>query len=118
MILLVDDEAPVREAVVDILDVLGLEVITAANGQEGLASFEQHQGEITAVLLDMQMPVMGGKETLHAIRQLDRHVPVILSSGYSESELSTELQDEGTSFLQKPYNMDRLIEVITRVIKK
>jgi two-component system, cell cycle sensor histidine kinase and response regulator CckA len=118
MILLVDDEAPVREAVVDILDVLGLEVITAANGQEGLASFEQHRGEITAVLLDMQMPVMGGKETLHAIRQLDRHVPVILSSGYSQSELSTELKDEGTSFLQKPYNMDRLIEVITRVINR
>jgi CheY-like chemotaxis protein len=118
MILLVDDEAPVREAVVDILETLELEAITATNGQEGLALFEQYRGEITAVLLDMQMPVMGGKETLYAIRQLDRHVPVILSSGYSESELSTELQDEGTSFLQKPYNMDRLIEVITGVINR
>jgi signal transduction histidine kinase/ActR/RegA family two-component response regulator len=116
LILLVDDEAPVREAVVDILQTLGLQVITAANGQEGLALFKQYREEITAVLLDMQMPVMGGKETLQAIRQLDQIVPVILSSGYSEAELSEQLQDEATTFLQKPYNMDRLIEIVTAAI--
>jgi two-component system, cell cycle sensor histidine kinase and response regulator CckA len=118
MILLVDDEAPVREAVVDILQTLGLKTITAANGQEGLALFDQHHEEIAVVLLDMQMPIMGGKETLEAIRQRNQTIPVILSSGYSEAELSGQLTDEATSFLQKPYNMDRLIEVITAAIKQ
>jgi CheY-like chemotaxis protein len=117
LVLVVDDEATVREAVVDILETLELRVITAANGQEGLALFKQHQEELTAVLLDMQMPVMSGPETLRHIRQLDRQIPVVLSSGYSKTELSNQLQDGATTFLQKPYNMDRLIEVITAVVQ-
>jgi two-component system, cell cycle sensor histidine kinase and response regulator CckA len=115
LILLVDDEAPVREAVVDILQAMGINAITAADGREGMALFEQHRDEITAVLLDMQMPVMDGKAMLKAIRQVDQTKPVILSSGYSETELSGLLQHEVTFFLQKPYNMSQLLNMITAV---
>lgn len=117
MILLVDDEAPVREAVVDILQTLDLQVMTAANGQDGLALFKQHQQAITAVLLDMHMPIMNGLETLAAIRQLNPTMPVILSSGYSEDDFFGNFRDGATVFLQKPYNIDRLVAIVTAVIR-
>lgn len=115
LILLVDDEAPVREAVVDILQTMGISAIMAEDGQEGMVLFEQHRDEITAVLLDMQMPVMDGEAMLKAIRHVDQTKPVILSSGYSERELSGLLQQEATFFLQKPYDMSQLLNMITAV---
>jgi PAS domain S-box-containing protein len=85
-ILVIDDERPVREALADILELEGWTALTAANGREGVALFRRHQAEIALVLLDLLMPVMGGDETLAALRAIDPQVKVILSSGYDEAE--------------------------------
>lgn len=116
-ILVIDDESPVREAITDILEAEGISVLTAKNGLEGLDLFQARQNEVDLVLLDMQMPMMNGEQTLKALRQLDPHVKIILSSGYSDNELISLIADEEqTAFLQKPYQIDKLIAKIKQIL--
>jgi CheY-like chemotaxis protein len=75
--------------------------------------FESHRPEIAAVLLDLVMPVMGGDEALRALRQIDRGVPVILSSGYSAKTVRARCGlERPNGFLQKPYRDRELLDVL------
>ncbi|KAA3658414.1 MAG: PAS domain-containing sensor histidine kinase, partial [Chloroflexi bacterium] len=117
-ILVIDDEESVREAVSDILIGEGLEVITAANGEEGLALYVEHQAEIQLVLLDLSMPGLSGAETAVKLQQMNPDVLILLSSGYHQSEVAhkfTNLKVAG--FLQKPYDATRLVKTIQRYLK-
>jgi CheY-like chemotaxis protein len=109
LILVIDDEEPVREAVTDILALQGLEVISAANGQAGIDLYQQHKADILLVLLDLSMPGMSGEETFRHLRHLNPHITVILSSGYNEVEATSHFVGKGLAgFIQKPYNMATL----------
>lgn len=113
LILVIDDEEPVREAVVDIMELQGIEVITAVNGQEGISVFDQHKEEIQLVILDMSMPGMNGIDTLEQLRQINPEVYVILSSGYSQQQIAPEVMVNGrTGFLAKPYDVNMLVNKI------
>jgi two-component system cell cycle sensor histidine kinase/response regulator CckA len=108
-ILVVDDEEPVRAVARSVLELEGYHVIVAEDGLDGLRRFRAHASEVGAVLLDMTMPRMDGAETLFAIRQISRDVPVILSSGYSEKDTMARCAGlSGTSFIQKPYTAQAL----------
>ena len=73
--------------------------------------------KIDVVLLDMQMPVMNGAETFQALRAIDPHVKVILSSGYNEIEATGRFVDQGlAAFLQKPYDLDTLVAKVRSVL--
>ena len=64
------------------------------------------------------MPVMSGSETLHRIRELDPHVQIILSSGYSERETRSRVgTEQGVIFLQKPYPIDILINKVNQALQ-
>ena len=115
MILVIDDEAPVREAVEDVLDLIGVEVLTAENGRVGIAIFQKRMAEIDLILLDLSMPGLSGQETLDKLRQLDSEVKVILSSGYSAEEMMVT-DDEITAFLQKPYDVDKLLKQVNHFL--
>lgn len=118
-ILVVDDEAPVREVVSDILATEGIKVILATQGREGVEKFKQHQPQIQMVLLDMKMPVMGGEETFYALRALDPTIKIVLSSGYNESEVTNRLlRQEFTRFLAKPYSPKALLSLVQTVIEQ
>ena len=113
MVLIIDDELFIRDAVADILDFSGIKTISAADGQEGLTLFQQHRSEIKVILLDMKMPVMDGLETLRRLRQLDTAIKVILCSGVDESATKTALaRDQALLFLQKPYTLDALLNSV------
>lgn len=94
-LLVIDDEEAVREAVVDILEMIGVDVLEAANGQIGVDLYTAHRDKIGAVLLDMQMPIMNGEETFHALRAFDPNIKVIVSSGYSETETMQHFVGQG-----------------------
>jgi CheY-like chemotaxis protein len=116
-ILVIDDEEIVREAVQDILDTIGVQVLEAANGRAGIELYRQNHGRIQAILLDMKMPGLSGAETLRQLREIDAAVPVILSSGYAEEEARRNIDDhEATTFLPKPYNFETLIEKVKRAL--
>lgn len=113
LVLVIDDEDPVREAVAEMLNNLGYRTLTAANGYEGVAAFRQRQGEISAIVLDMTMPGMNGLETLQKLRALNANVKVILSSGYSDAVVPESLlQQPATTFLAKPYRLEQLYEAL------
>lgn len=112
-ILLVDDEEPVRKIGKMILERLGFRVIPAAGGREALDIFrrtELEQGEqIACVLLDLTMPHMDGQETFRELRLLRSDVPVILTSGYNEQDVTQKFVGQGIAgFVPKPYQIKEL----------
>jgi signal transduction histidine kinase/CheY-like chemotaxis protein len=116
LVLVIDDEDLVREAVAEMLNSVGYRTLVAANGTEGLALFNQFQNEIGTVLLDVVMPGMSGTETLQKLRTVDTQVKVILSSGYVDTALPGDLLEHThTTFLAKPYTLEQLLRVMASV---
>ncbi|HPJ72446.1 MAG TPA: response regulator, partial [bacterium] len=116
-VLLVDDEAIVREVSGNILANLGFEVITAATGTEALEIFRRHRAEFAFVLVDLTMPAMDGVETLKELREIDPKVRAIISSGYTEADLRHRFEDApAPGFIQKPYSLDELGAAIRRLL--
>ena len=116
-VLVIDDEAPVRDAVTDILQMIEVEVITAVNGLEGIQYYQQQQEQIKVVLLDYSMPGLDGEETLHELCRINPEVCVILSSGYGEMEVIDRIgQKENVSYLQKPYNLTQLLQEVSKYL--
>jgi PAS domain S-box-containing protein len=117
-ILLVDDDAEVRKVGSQILKRLGFKVITAAHGREGLEVFRTSGDGIDGVILDLTMPEMGGEEVFRELRRLCQDVRVILSSGYSEQEVTKRFAGKKIAgFIQKPYTMKMLRETLERVFR-
>jgi len=104
LLLVVDDEAPIRAMASTVLRRAGFEVLTAAHGEEGVEALRFHSRDLRAILLDISMPVMTGGEAFPALRRIRPDIPVILTSGFEgEEHLQDLLAQPGTSFLQKPY---------------
>lgn len=113
LILVIDDEEPVRDAVTDIMEMHNIDVITAVNGQEGISLFIQRKDDIQLVLLDMSMPGLNGVDTLAKLRQIDPEVSIILSSGYSQQQIANEVTvGNHTGFLPKPYDVNMLVNKV------
>jgi len=112
-ILLVDDEESVRTMGRRMLERSGFQVLTAADGRAALEIYRARRGEIALVLLDLTMPDLDGEETFHELRQIDPNVRVVMSSGYTESEIIPRFAGQGlTGFLQKPYTTAALMECL------
>ena len=117
-VLVVDDEETVREVCATLLQRLGFQTITAADGDEGLRLFKRHAEEIGCVLLDLTMPRMDGISTFREMKRFRPDIPVILCSGYDEQEATQHFTNEGLAgFLQKPYSLEHLKHKIERVLK-
>jgi PAS domain S-box-containing protein len=118
-VLVVDDEATVRDLCKDILEHAGAHVMTAENGQEALALFAAHRGDIDLVLLDILMPVLKGTEVVPELKRLRPDIPIILSSGYTEAETPEGMVDRQTvHFLQKPYPPAKLLELAAVLVQR
>jgi two-component system cell cycle sensor histidine kinase/response regulator CckA len=108
-VLLVDDEEMVRAVAKRMLEHLGFSVLLASDGVEALEVFRAHLGKISMVILDLTMPRMDGIETLAALHGISGDVKVMLSSGYSEHEISKRFAGKGFSgFIEKPYRISEL----------
>jgi PAS domain S-box-containing protein len=117
-ILVVDDEETVRRAAKAALESYGYKVVVAENGKEGVDLFREMGSEVSAVLLDMTMPVMSGEEALMHLKDLRPDVPVVLSSGYDEAEATRRFTGKGLGgFVQKPYTAARLAEAIKTALR-
>jgi PAS domain S-box-containing protein len=113
-ILVVDDEHAVQDMAQRSLENAGFQVMCASDGCEAMDLFRQHRERIDAVLLDMTMPKMGGKETLLGLRGIRPDLRVVLTSGY-DKENAAEPFDHGEGkpiFLQKPFGAKGLVDAM------
>ncbi len=113
IVLIVDDERVVREVAKRLLEIAGFKVLIASNGGEAVKIYQEKHESIACVLLDMTMPVMNGRETHDRLNEINPDVKIIVSSGYSESEIMPLFKDKHTvAFVQKPYNFKKLYDAI------
>ena len=117
LVLVIDDEEALREVTTDVLSAEHFQVITAASGLEGIELFRQWQKQVGVVLLDMKMPGMNGKQTYQILRQIEPAVKVIFMSGYSETEVTSQLDNDfALPFLAKPYTADALVQHVRQML--
>lgn len=118
-VLLVDDEESVRDVASAMLHELGFEVISAVDGSQALELYRRHGEGIALVLMDLNMPNLSGEEAFHELRKMDAGVRVILSSGFSEQEVTRKFLGKGLEgFVQKPYTLAALRAVMSRSLSK
>jgi nitrogen-specific signal transduction histidine kinase/CheY-like chemotaxis protein len=116
-ILVIDDEPIVLQTARMALERRGYRVITAQNGRDGVEMFSAMAGQISLVILDMTMPVMGGVEALSALHAADPDIRVLGSSGYSEQEALRQFGSGLAAFLQKPYTVRQLFESVDAALE-
>ena len=117
IVLLVDDELDVREIAEAMLRRLGFEVRTASRGRDAIEQLRQPDCAVSAILLDLTMPEMSGKETLLAIHRVRPEVPVVLMSGFNEQYACSQLMTGGhAAYLQKPFDTDQLMAALRTVL--
>ena len=117
LVLVVDDEAAIREITKTSLECFGYNVILASDGMEAIAKYIQHQQQIKLVLLDMMMPNMDGLTTIQKLENIDPNVTVILMSGLASHEMSTSIPSPSVKkLLSKPYTANELLNAIHEVI--
>jgi len=119
LILLVDDEAAVRDSLRRTLEANGYRVVMAADGAEGLAAFSEHRAEIRAVLTDMMMPVMHGPAMIQALRALDPCVLVLGMSGLPDRKgVRGFEQVELPVLLAKPFSSEDLLGALHQALRR
>lgn len=117
LILVVDDEAPIRAVARRTLERHGYRVMLAANGAEAVAMFAQHRKEISLVLTDMTMPVMDGPATILALRSIDPDVRIVGSSGLAANGNVARAVDAGVRhFVPKPYTADVMLKILRKAL--
>jgi PAS domain S-box-containing protein len=112
-VLVVDDEAGVRQMLQRILSEEGYTVVTAASGAEALELFESSSSAIDLLIIDIVMPEMDGRELARQCCDLRDTLKVIYVSGYTKDSLhSQQTFEEGTEFIEKPFNREVILERI------
>jgi len=116
-VLVIDDEADIRESFEVLLQMEGYEVLLAENAAEGLRRFEE--GVFDLVLLDLMMPDRSGLEVLDDIRKRDKETPVFLITAYGSVEVAVEALKSGANdYFSKPWDNEKLLIEIDRQIAR
>ncbi len=116
-ILVVDDEQSVLSLSKDMLERLGYRVLLAADGNQAVEIYKKDIHDIDLVLLDVIMPVLGGKEVFQELKKIDSHIKVLLFSGFSRDERINEILSEGAlGFIEKPFTRKKLSAAVSKVL--
>jgi len=119
LILVVDDEPPVRDTVISFLETHGYQVISANDGKEAIVTYMQYKKQISLVLLDMMMPNMDGTVTINKLQKMNPNLKIITMSGLATNTLTVEVAGiHINGFLSKPFTAEELLETIEKVLKK
>jgi PAS domain S-box-containing protein len=117
-ILVADDEALVRRTAKSALERQGYRVLLAENGREAMDVLRGAGAEVSLVLLDLTMPLLGGEAALRELRSVRPEVKILLSSGFNEAEAIQRFAGQRLSgFIQKPYTAAQLAEKIKTVLE-
>ncbi len=121
-ILVVDDEAPVRSIAVNMLNFLGYRALEAGDGQQALDIVLRGNEKIDAMLLDIYMPKLSGRDTFKQMRAAGCDMPVVVCSGFvidpDEFMILSEGRQPPVDIMLKPYSLDGLSKSMSKAIKK
>ncbi|MBW1841181.1 MAG: PAS domain S-box protein [Deltaproteobacteria bacterium] len=116
-ILLVDDEDLIVEVGKKLLAELGYTPLTAGNGAAAIKIYKKNRDRIALVILDMIMPEMDGGETYDRLKQINPHIKVLLSSGYSINGKAGEILERGCDgFIQKPFKISDMSKKMRAIL--
>ena len=116
-VLVVEDDADLREALADTLSLAGYSAIPAADAEQALAWLER--GNPGLVLSDVQMPGMDGHNLLRALKARRPEIPVILMTAYGQIERAVQaIRDGAADYLPKPFEPDRLLATVARYYRQ
>ena len=117
LILVVDDEAPIRQMTRQYLELNQYRVLTADDGEEAIKLYIQYSGSVRLVVTDLMMPSMGGVELIQALRVLDPGVKVVAISGLDQQDRRSELAALGIEdLLAKPFESPLLLKAVARAL--
>ncbi|MFH0935772.1 MAG: response regulator [Candidatus Omnitrophota bacterium] len=117
-LLIVDDEADVREFAANFFRKRKIECITASSGEEALSLLRKQKADL--VLLDIKMSGIDGRETLMRIKEQDKNIKVIMVTGRKpeEEEMSEKCRQAGASaYVHKPLEMDELERIVIKELR-
>jgi len=116
-ILVIDDEAGIRDLLSQELKLSGHEVVSAANGTQALE--QVRAGPFQLALCDINMPDMSGLEVLEAIHQLQPEMEVLMMTGYGTVETAVSAMKKGAyDFIQKPFDLGELLALVDKCLEK
>jgi DNA-binding NtrC family response regulator len=116
-ILVVDDEADIRESLETLLSLEGYAVELAQNANEGLRKIES--GNYDLILLDLMMPDRSGMEVLREVRERDSETPIFMITAYGSVEVAVNaLKSGATDYFSKPWDNEKLLIEIDRMIAR
>ena len=116
-LLFVDDERQFLESMTKRLEVRDFNVIAVDSGVKALEAAREHHVDI--VLLDLKMPGMNGEDTLRALKAEHDWMEIVILTGHGSVDSAVECTQSGAySYLQKPCDLDKMLEVLTEAYKK
>lgn len=116
-ILIVDDEAGIRETLSELLVTLGYNVLAAESGENALR-IARSNPNIHVAIVDYTMPNMDGIATVKAIHRIDAKIRILLSSGYADQEKIIHKYSHIDGFLPKPYHLNEVAKILKETIRK
>ncbi len=117
-ILVVDDEEMVRKTTRDILEHFGYSVVLADNGEQALKVCRNRGDEIDLVILDVNMPGMGGRQCMDELLQLNPDMNIIVASGCLQEVSENDRTVSGSKeFVEKPFKVESLLEAVRKVLE-
>lgn len=116
-ILLVEDEPAIRRASVRIFTAHRYKLLVAADGEEAIEIFDEHESEIGLIISDLEMPRLGGRQLYDALRRQGKQVRFLFTSGHSAADVRDRIAPErGTGFLQKPWMLNDLLGQVRQLL--
>ncbi len=114
-LLLAEDEPSLRASTVRVLERMGYRVLAAADGEDALRVFEQHEREIALIVTDVMMPRLSGAGVWRALRARGVQIPFLFVTGYSSTVIAPEvLADPRVNYLAKPWSVQELSRLVQR----
>jgi len=118
LILIIDDEAAIREIAKETLQAHGYNAITASDGAEGIALFAENKKDIKVVITDIMMPVMDGTAAIIALKRISPDVKIIAASGLTaKGQIMSPSDPNVQAFLTKPYTAEKLFKTLAEALK-
>ncbi len=116
-IMVIDDEAGIRDTVEELLKSIGYTVICCSNGIEAVEIFKEKNGDIDLVLLDMIMPKMNGVDCFRKLKEINPQVQVAITTGYSiQEDIDLVLREGAKEVIEKPFELNKLSNIVKEAI--